>query len=1789
MKNNFSQIKELSFFSYLSFSIFTFLFLFFQSNISYSQQYQIIPVTGFNQDLIAEGSGGSHRAFNTTTVSFDQDYASGGNHVMYAQNFRGDFNPSTAPPFGLANNGFIISANNTNIRYQLANYTGNNVIFLKDLNSTGTLTFSTSGCYSALSILAASAEGASSFTIRINFSDATYTDYSFTVADWFYGSNATIMGIGRVNRAPDPGGVDTYDTFDGDASNPRLYDCNLALSATDKAKLITGITATKTSSDGRTAILAVSGQANTNVPGTPTATAGTNVLSTSFTANWTAVDNVTSYKLDISTNENFSTFITGYNNQDVGNVITKSITGLTAGVQYFYRVRAANANGQSFSSNTISVGGISAPVSTDATNKTSTSFSANWGTVSGATSYRLDVATDFYFQSFVSGYENINVGNVSTYSVTGLTSGITYYFRVRAVNSSFTSLSSNIVSTGLPVPPVITYATNIAGTSFTANWAQVTATNYKIDVSTNSDFSSFVGSYNNYDMGNVTSFNVTGLTANTNYYYRVRSVNATGSSVNSNVVAITTVSYVVKITATAGTTGPTNYATLKAAFDAINAGTHQGVISIQICTNTSESASAVLNASSTGSAVYSSVTISPSGGARTISGSIAGALISLNGADYVTINGLNSGGCSLTIDNTSTSASASAILLSNSATYNIITNCTIKGSTGETTSCGVVTFQSGSNNYNTISYCNITQSGSNKPWACVVSGSGGTNYYNTIDHCNISNFKGHTDSGDKHSAIYLYYNTTSGWTITNNSIFQTQSITSSGGNVSIIYLSGGDGYTITGNYIGGSAANCGGSAMTYFGGVQNFYGIECTSAMTATNTNTICSNYFQNISFSTTNTTNCSNSCDPRFAMIHIWKGIFRLDSNTVGKTNTNGNISISHTSAFSIFSMFNIAYYNGANITSCSGNTFSGITYDASNYDAYILNFENCVNSTGPINNNLIGSTTQANSIYQNPYTASVTRSNFWAIKLYTNNTRATINGNTIQNITRGYGGSSNLYGIYCGYTFDVSNNTIKNIVSYNTGTLYNIYNTSSTSNFYGNSVTNISGGADVYGFSSTGSTPTIYNNYVSGLNTTSTSNTIYGMYIGGSTSQTVYNNIITLGYDKDGNNITNARVIGLYFNVGGYVYYNTVTVGGTNSSGSYNSYAYYQNTYGTATNVRNNIFNNLRSNFGASGKHYAASIPGNSSLTINYNNYYAPNNGGVIGIYASSDKSTLALWKSATGQDSNSLNTNPNFGNPYGTTAVNFIPGAYLPGTTLAGYTTDYSGITRSSTPSMGAVESYIWKGTTNNDFNTASNWLGGIIPPSGASVIFDPSPSNTCVLDQNRIVSSIVNTQPTYKLDLNGKNLTITGNIQLSNNAKIDAISVGSPTIIFAGSSAQTISSGVFVNDHVNNMIINNSAGVSLNGAITINNSLTLSSGCIILGSSDLTIGTGATISGTPSASNMIVTNSTGVLKKMISNAKSTFSFTFPIGDNSGTAEYSPVTLDFTSGNFSNAYVTAKTTNSKHPNNSSTTDYLNRYWDISSDGITGFSCDAVFNYVPADVIGTESNIYGGVYKSGWSLLNQVNPSSHNLSATLSEFASYTGGQQGVMPVSLQSFNSIVNGRDLKLNWVTSSEINNKGFDIERKTNSEDWKNIGFVQSRGAENSSANYSFADIKLTTGKYQYRLKQIDNNGNFSYYNLNGIIEIGIPGKYDLSQNYPNPFNPSTKIDYALPFDSKVNLVIYDLTGREVKKILNETKTAGYYTSEINMNNLASGVYIYRIVAESNAQKYSLSKKMVLVK
>jgi len=193
-----------------------------------------------------------------------------------------------------------------------------------------------------------------------------------------------------------------------------------------------------------------------------------------------------------------------------------------------------------------------------------------------------------------------------------------------------------------------------------------------------------------------------------------------------------------------------------------------------------------------------------------------------------------------------------------------------------------------------------------------------------------------------------------------------------------------------------------------------------------------------------------------------------------------------------------------------------------------------------------------------------------------------------------------------------------------------------------------------------------------------------------------------------------------------------------------------------------------------------------------------------------------------------------------------------------------------------------------------------------------------------------------------------------------------------------------------------------------------------------------------------------------------------------------------------------------------------------------------------------------------------------------------------QGTNPVTLASLNSNITGRNVKINWTTAEELNNSGFEIERAevgTKNTDYNKVTFVAGNGTKNTPTNYSYEDKNLNTGKYKYRLKQIDFNGNFEYFNLNGEIEIGVPKKYDLSQNYPNPFNPTTKINFDLPQDSKVELRIYDMLGREVTTLVNEVRTAGYYTVELNASQFTSGTYFYRL----NAGDFSMVKKLVILK
>jgi len=183
-----------------------------------------------------------------------------------------------------------------------------------------------------------------------------------------------------------------------------------------------------------------------------------------------------------------------------------------------------------------------APVATAATSVASSSFQANWNASSGATDYFLDVSTSSTFSTYV--FNNYDVGNYVGITVTPLNPGTTYYYRVRASNSSGTSGNSGtitVTTTGsaAPAAPVATAATSVTSSGFQANWQTVSgATGYQFDCAINSSFTTFITL--NSDQGNFTSAIETGLSPNTTYYYRARAYNASGTSGNSATITVTT-------------------------------------------------------------------------------------------------------------------------------------------------------------------------------------------------------------------------------------------------------------------------------------------------------------------------------------------------------------------------------------------------------------------------------------------------------------------------------------------------------------------------------------------------------------------------------------------------------------------------------------------------------------------------------------------------------------------------------------------------------------------------------------------------------------------------------------------------------------------------------------------------------------------------------------------------------------------------------------------------------------------------------------------------------------------------------------------------------------------------------------------------------------------------------------------------------------------------------------------------------------------------------------------------
>lgn len=193
------------------------------------------------------------------------------------------------------------------------------------------------------------------------------------------------------------------------------------------------------------------------------------------------------------------------------------------------------------------------------------------------------------------------------------------------------------------------------------------------------------------------------------------------------------------------------------------------------------------------------------------------------------------------------------------------------------------------------------------------------------------------------------------------------------------------------------------------------------------------------------------------------------------------------------------------------------------------------------------------------------------------------------------------------------------------------------------------------------------------------------------------------------------------------------------------------------------------------------------------------------------------------------------------------------------------------------------------------------------------------------------------------------------------------------------------------------------------------------------------------------------------------------------------------------------------------------------------------------------------------------------------------------GVVPITLKELRGKLNSNlTVTLNWITSTESNNKGFYVERtETNDQSgWASIGFVNGAGSSTVEKNYSLIDQNIQLDKiYRYRLRQVDFDGNFTYSN-EVLIRVKDAQKNKLLlTNYPNPFRSVSTIKYNLPSGGNVSLKIYDMAGKEITTLASGFQQSGLYAKEFNATGLSSGIYFCKLVFDGE----TITNRIMLIR
>jgi len=782
------------------------------------------------------------------------------------------------------------------------------------------------------------------------------------------------------------------------------------------------------------------------------------------------------------------------------------------------------------------------------------------------------------------------------------------------------------------------------------------------------------------------------------------------------------------ITKTVGANGA-DFATLQLAFDDINnniGGVYTGVVQLQIIDNTTETATAVLNAS----ANWTAVKIYPTVSGKLISGNINNPLITLNGANNVTIDGrlynsssmLTGDTKDLVISNANTGTSASTIYLTANASYNTVTYTTIKGASTGSNGIIMLTVPSAVDGManNTFSYNLITGiSASVRPVYSVYARGTGS-YLNKGVKIQNNEFKDFFNLGTASNAIDVD-GLSDSWTISGNSFYETSSTFAPTANIaySVIKFAGGRTHTISGNYIGGSETFANGKWTKNSTNNNNFTGILFAAGTGFTST--ITNNTIKNIIWT-------SGTANVTWKAIDIsgGGGQIILTNNTIGSAT--GTESIVVTNATTGSSVYGIHIQNTGN-TSCSNNTIGAIKTDnaATNSTNLYGIMKSNTAGTVSINNNTLNNLSANSTATTSGNTQSLT-----AIMNNGGTGSITINGNNITNlVNNSTNAATGTAGSTCGIRVSAGVNTITNNIIHDlTNANANNVGTHQASvvgvavtgsgigvvNLTGNTIYNLSNSRSdftgyILGIHFVGATGSVVNgNFIHSLSTnaSATSAKLGGIRIyEGVCAATFSNNIINIGSNSASSVIGIAEAgtngTGLAAGNNTNYYHNTIYIYGTTVAGS--SGGYYSASTLNLRVFKNNMFINERS---GGGTHYSFQTSA-TGLTSDYNQYYVSGTGSVLA-KISADKTDLTALQSATGGDQNSIVPLSSPFNSPDITAESFLPNAESLGVQLnnatPAVTTDFMGYTRPDAPQLGALEvPVIWSGTAWNGSNSAT----------------------------------------------------------------------------------------------------------------------------------------------------------------------------------------------------------------------------------------------------------------------------------------------------------------------------------------------------------------------------------------------------------------------------------------------------------------------------------------------------